>query len=165
MAFHRNTQYGMAVPASFLSLAFWAAPAAALERSMAQYQHFFPGWSPILEDVLDGECEEVMSNYNNASWENSRVSYRVLDCILNDFPEFRKAELGASSVVLGVAPALDMDSVYVQPSVYISSDNMERLWTDCPSRRLAGGSTQVEGSAGGLLALPKLAYSAGLGRK
>ncbi|PHH59991.1 hypothetical protein CDD81_2225 [Ophiocordyceps australis] len=75
-------------------------------RSMAQYQHFFPGWGYILLKHLDHECRVPMANYRNSSYPDMAVSYQVLDCLLSQFPEFRKAELSASAVVLGLIPAI-----------------------------------------------------------
>ncbi|PHH77332.1 hypothetical protein CDD82_3565 [Ophiocordyceps australis] len=75
-------------------------------RSMAQYQHFFPGWGYILLRHLDHECRVPMANYRNSSFPDKAISYQVLDCLLRQFPEFRKAELSASAVVLGLIPAI-----------------------------------------------------------
>lgn len=78
----------------------------ATSRSTAQYQHFFPGWGYILRRHLGGECRGVMANYLDASFPDAGISYQVLDCLLRQFTEFRKAELSASAVVLGVIPSI-----------------------------------------------------------
>ncbi|KAM5352587.1 hypothetical protein ACJ41O_005309 [Fusarium nematophilum] len=94
-----------------LSLAFviilchHVAPAAALTRSFAQYQHFFPAWEGDLKKLLDDECRSAMGNYTDRSKTAPQIGYQVIDCILNNMPEFRKAELAAAAVILGLAPS------------------------------------------------------------
>ncbi|RSL38055.1 hypothetical protein CEP53_015220 [Fusarium sp. AF-6] len=83
------------------------APAWALSRSYAQYKHFFPAWDSIIKDQLkQSKCQEPLANYRNQSKTAPQVGYFVIDCILETMPEFRKAELAASAVILGLAPAL-----------------------------------------------------------
>ncbi|TQV98459.1 hypothetical protein IF1G_02539 [Cordyceps javanica] len=60
----------------------------------------------MLQDYLENDCRENITNYRNASFDNSHVSYAVFDCLLEQFPEFRKAELSAAAVVLGLAPSI-----------------------------------------------------------
>ncbi|KAJ4123077.1 hypothetical protein NW768_010070 [Fusarium equiseti] len=78
-----------------------------LARSYVQYQHFFPAWDTILQDqLLLPKCTEPISQYRNQSNPDRRLGYRVIDCILDTMPEFRKAELASSAVILGLAPAI-----------------------------------------------------------
>ncbi|RFN49860.1 hypothetical protein FIE12Z_5847 [Fusarium flagelliforme] len=88
-----------------LTLCYFITPT--LARSYTQYQHFFPAWDPILQkQLLTPECTEPLSDYRNRSNPDHRLGYQVIDCILETMPEFRKAELGASVVILGLAPAV-----------------------------------------------------------
>ncbi|PHH78950.1 hypothetical protein CDD80_5982 [Ophiocordyceps camponoti-rufipedis] len=75
-------------------------------RSMVQYQNFFPAWDFFLRQRLEKECREPLANYMDPAFPDMRISYQVLDCLLRQFPEFRKAELSASAVVLGFIPTL-----------------------------------------------------------
>ncbi|KAF9768295.1 hypothetical protein IL306_014429 [Fusarium sp. DS 682] len=47
-----------------------------------------------------------MEAYLNTSDPVVRPGYRVIDCILNTMPEFRKAEVASAAVVLGLAPSV-----------------------------------------------------------
>lgn len=88
-----------------LTLCYFITPT--LARSYTQYQHFFPAWDSILQDQLrTPNCTEPLSQYRNSSDPNRRIGYRVIDCILETMPEFRKAELASSAVILGLAPAI-----------------------------------------------------------
>ncbi|RBR09656.1 uncharacterized protein FIESC28_09768 [Fusarium coffeatum] len=103
MALHKQrTGY-----AAYLLLTFWYFITPTLARSYSQYQHFFPAWDPILQDqLLTPNCTEPMAQYRNRSDPDRRVGYGVIDCILETMPEFRKAELASSAVILGLAPAI-----------------------------------------------------------
>lgn len=81
-------------------------PATALTRSFAQYEHFFPAWDTIIKDQLKYNCTTEIDNYRNRSMTMPQVGYRVIDCILRTTPEFRKAELAAAAVILGLAPGV-----------------------------------------------------------
>ncbi|KAF4995059.1 hypothetical protein FDECE_12914 [Fusarium decemcellulare] len=81
-------------------------PAKALGRSYAQYEHFFPAWEHIIKDQLERDCQEPLTNYRNRSEPAPQVGYQVINCILETMPEFRKAELAAAAVILGLAPTV-----------------------------------------------------------
>ncbi|RSL77594.1 hypothetical protein CEP51_008942 [Fusarium floridanum] len=81
-------------------------PATALGRSFAQYEHFFPAWDYQIKEQLRNDCVEEITNYRNRSLTRPQTGYQVIDCILRTTPEFRKAELAASTVILGLAPAV-----------------------------------------------------------
>ncbi|TQV92685.1 hypothetical protein IF1G_08609 [Cordyceps javanica] len=83
-----------------------AAAGAKATHSTLLYQHFFPAWNPYLQDYLQNACREQIANYRNATFSDPRTSYTVLDCLLKQFPEFRKAEMSAAAVVLGLAPTI-----------------------------------------------------------
>ncbi|KAH7137270.1 hypothetical protein B0J13DRAFT_76183 [Dactylonectria estremocensis] len=75
-----------------------------------QFDQFFPGWNPYLQDIIRDNCSRQHDRYlkGEGSVANSASSAvtPLIDCILNEFPEFRKAELGASTVVLGLMPTI-----------------------------------------------------------
>jgi hypothetical protein len=73
-------------------------------RSFDQFQQFFPAWSGILQDIIDANCSEVMAVYLDRKNPDNQAAYYVLGCIMEHFPEFRKAELAAAGVVLGLIP-------------------------------------------------------------
>ncbi|KAF4452959.1 hypothetical protein F53441_4190 [Fusarium austroafricanum] len=75
-------------------------------RSHKQFQHFFPAWDPLLRDQLANNCSDALSAYLDPSDPVVRPGYMVIDCILNNMPEFRKAELAAAAVILGLAPSV-----------------------------------------------------------
>lgn len=78
-----------------LLLGLCASPAIAaavnITHSTLLYKHFFPAWNPFLQDYLQHACREQIDNYRNVTFYDPRVSYTVLDCLLKQFPEFRKA--------------------------------------------------------------------------
>lgn len=72
------------------------------------YLQFFPVWNGIIQKHLHTNCTEQYNNYLSQvvppGAPNSRLSNQVLNCILRNLEEFRKAEMAASSVVLGAMP-------------------------------------------------------------
>lgn len=80
-------------------------PSTALTRSFAQYKHFFPAWEYDLKSMLQDECKTSYEHYQNRIFTQPQVGYQVINCILETMPEFRKAELAAASVILGIAPS------------------------------------------------------------
>ncbi|KAF5682977.1 hypothetical protein FCIRC_4697 [Fusarium circinatum] len=78
----------------------------ALQRSNKQFREFFPAWEPLLKDQLKYNCSSEIQAYLNISSPAIRPGYRVIDCILNTMPEFRKAELASAAVILGLAPSV-----------------------------------------------------------
>ncbi|KAJ4317496.1 hypothetical protein N0V84_007324 [Fusarium piperis] len=81
-------------------------PATAITRSFAQYEHFFPAWEGIIKNQLKNDCTQEINNYRNRSLTRPQIGYQVIDCILETMPEFRKAELAAAAVILGLAPTV-----------------------------------------------------------
>ncbi len=75
-----------------------------------QFDQFFPGWDPIIQQVIRDNCTAVLDQYRtgdvNASLGLSSLVTPVINCILDNTPEFRKAEMAASAVVLGLAPTV-----------------------------------------------------------
>ena len=66
------------------------AAAADITHSTLLYKHFFPAWNPHLQDLLQHTCREQITGYRDATFSDPSMSYTVLDCLLKQFPEFRK---------------------------------------------------------------------------
>ncbi len=61
-----------------------------------QFDHFFPGWNDRVQAILRDNCSEPYAEYltgniNYALGVQSLVN-PVIDCVLEAFPESRKAE-------------------------------------------------------------------------
>lgn len=73
-----------------------------------QFDWFFPGWNQYIQEILTDSCGVELGAYRagevNTTNGLSSLVTPVIDCILVEFPEFRKAELSASAVVLGSLP-------------------------------------------------------------
>ncbi|KAI1738611.1 hypothetical protein F4680DRAFT_163537 [Xylaria scruposa] len=75
-----------------------------------QFDHFFPGWNTRVQDILKGACAEPYAVYltgkiNETEGKQSIVN-PVIDCVLEEFPESRKAELATGALVLGLIPTI-----------------------------------------------------------
>ncbi|KAI0460308.1 hypothetical protein F5B21DRAFT_511033 [Xylaria acuta] len=75
-----------------------------------QFDHFFPGWDGRVQDILKGACAEPYAVYltgkiNQTEGRQSIVN-PVIDCVLEEFPESRKAELATGALVLGLIPTI-----------------------------------------------------------
>ncbi|KGQ09468.1 hypothetical protein BBAD15_g5167 [Beauveria bassiana D1-5] len=77
--------------ALLLGLCAWPAAAAKATHSTVLYQQFFPAWDEMLKGYLEHNCQENITNYRNASFNDTHISYAVFDCLLQQFPEFRKS--------------------------------------------------------------------------
>ncbi|KAI0150765.1 hypothetical protein GGR57DRAFT_182677 [Xylariaceae sp. FL1272] len=75
-----------------------------------QFDHFFPGWNDIIQGYLKDACSKEY-----AAYKTGKVNYTlgveslvnpVIDCILEQFPNSRQAELAASNLVLGLIPTI-----------------------------------------------------------
>lgn len=91
-----STLYSEAAPMIWLApllIGLCGSPAAAAQatHSTALYNQFFPAWDNMLKDYLEHNCHEVVTNYRNATFNDTHISYEVFDCLLKQFPEFRKA--------------------------------------------------------------------------
>ncbi|KAI0101572.1 hypothetical protein GGR51DRAFT_530151 [Nemania sp. FL0031] len=68
-----------------------------------QLENFFPAWDLYLRGVIAADCASILDAERQASkW----APYQSVECILKTFPEFRKSEIAASSVVLGLLPTV-----------------------------------------------------------
>ncbi|KAI1497759.1 hypothetical protein F5X99DRAFT_354422 [Biscogniauxia marginata] len=95
---------------------FVACLAAGLFASTAQciptthFDHFFPAWNDNIQNILRQNCTEQLATYRagkvDPSQPKSALITPVMECILNAFPEFRKAEMASSAVILGLLPTI-----------------------------------------------------------
>lgn len=67
-----------------------AVVAAKATHSTALYKQFFPAWDEMLKGYLENDCLQNITDYRNASFEDTHISYVVFGCLLEQFPEFRK---------------------------------------------------------------------------
>ncbi|EEQ34943.1 conserved hypothetical protein [Microsporum canis CBS 113480] len=81
-----------------------AAPAAA--RSTSQFRKFFPAWNGYLLNIIDNECQEQRDKYFDPSNGERVLSYQLANCLLDGMEEFRKTEMGITSVILGLLPTM-----------------------------------------------------------
>src|SRR5436305_10804398 len=79
---------------TFVSLA-WAC-------TEGQFQHFFGGWSSVLQEILASNCSEP---YAELSANPQIGGYTTVACILQYMSEIRKAEMAITSVIFGLLPA------------------------------------------------------------
>ncbi|ORY70502.1 uncharacterized protein BCR38DRAFT_504115 [Pseudomassariella vexata] len=77
-----------------------------------QFDQFFPGWDSMLQELLRENCSAPYAPYRTGNVDfnagSSSLVTPVIECILSQFPEFRKAELTASAVILGLLPSILM---------------------------------------------------------
>ncbi|KAI6779099.1 uncharacterized protein J7T54_007554 [Emericellopsis cladophorae] len=75
-----------------------------------QFDWFFPGWNEYIQEILADSCGAELAAYRtgniNTTIALSSLATPVVDCILDEYPEFLKTELSASAVVLGSLPII-----------------------------------------------------------
>ncbi|KAK2592978.1 hypothetical protein QQS21_009306 [Conoideocrella luteorostrata] len=81
--------------------------------STHQFDQFFPSWNEMIQKILREDCKTSYAAYLtadvhsiNSTGSVSSLVTPVVDCILRQFPDFRKSELGASAVILGSLPMI-----------------------------------------------------------
>ncbi|KAF4815502.1 hypothetical protein CGCTS75_v012931 [Colletotrichum tropicale] len=67
-----------------------------------QFENFFQGWDSIIKDSLEVNCSKELEGYK----KNPDTKWSVVDCILDDFSESRKAEGAAAALTFGMAPVV-----------------------------------------------------------
>ncbi|KAJ8114634.1 hypothetical protein ONZ43_g4855 [Nemania bipapillata] len=68
-----------------------------------QLESFFPAWNENLREQLATVCSsELKTDRQSHKW----APYGTVECLLKTFPEYRKTEIAASSVVLGLLPSI-----------------------------------------------------------
>ena len=70
------------------------------------YKQFFPKWDALLKRVIREHCSDKLSKYLEAQGPLRHPSNSLVHCILDVLDEPRKLEIAASSVILGLAPAV-----------------------------------------------------------
>ncbi|KAH7041229.1 uncharacterized protein B0I36DRAFT_225495, partial [Microdochium trichocladiopsis] len=74
------------------------------------FDQFLPDWNPMLQGMLSNNCSSELATYKTGERPpNTKFSVLitpVIDCILENLPEHRKMEIGASAVVLGLLPTI-----------------------------------------------------------
>lgn len=75
-----------------------------------QFDHFFPGWNWRVQAILRDNCSEPYDAYLTGQVDESlgkqSLVNPVIDCVLEAFPESRKAELATGALVLGLIPTI-----------------------------------------------------------
>ncbi|KAI1741375.1 hypothetical protein F4680DRAFT_416620 [Xylaria scruposa] len=75
-----------------------------------QFDHFFPGWNQDIQDILRDNCSEPYASYLADKIKPGRgvlsLVNDVIDCVLGEFPESRKANLATGALVLGLIPTI-----------------------------------------------------------
>ena len=78
-----------------------------------QFEQFFPAWNEYIQGILTNKCAHDYAIYRTENisaihgvHSGSSLINPVLECILGQFPEYRKAEIAASGVVLGLIPTI-----------------------------------------------------------
>ncbi|KAH8194414.1 hypothetical protein TruAng_011421 [Truncatella angustata] len=75
-----------------------------------QMDHFFPSWNDMLRNMLvgtpaagDTDCSaQFQADLHATTWR----PYSTVRCLLESFPEYRKSEMAAASVLLGLLPVI-----------------------------------------------------------
>ncbi|KAI0439072.1 hypothetical protein F4803DRAFT_66516 [Xylaria telfairii] len=78
-------------------------PLAQAQWPARQLENFFPAWDHYLRDLIATKCSNVLAaDLQAITW----APYDTIECLLDAFPEYRKSEIGASSVALGLLPTM-----------------------------------------------------------
>ncbi|KAH7025841.1 uncharacterized protein B0I36DRAFT_386229 [Microdochium trichocladiopsis] len=75
-----------------------------LQRPTHQFETVFPAWDPRIRPLLEGKCSEAYAAYLDPTNSSNLVTYLLIDCLLEEFPEYRKAEIATAALVLGLTP-------------------------------------------------------------
>ncbi|KAJ1326425.1 hypothetical protein MN608_07872 [Microdochium nivale] len=73
-------------------------------RPTTQFLRVFPAWEVLIRPLLQGNCSEAYARYLNPAETNNQATYLLIECLLQEFPEYRKAEMATSALVLGLTP-------------------------------------------------------------
>lgn len=77
-----------------------------IARSHALFQNFFPGWEAALQQILHNDCQEYLAHYQDPKDMSREAVYEVVECLLQQFPQFRQIEMNIASVILGLTPTI-----------------------------------------------------------
>ncbi|KXJ87649.1 hypothetical protein Micbo1qcDRAFT_215502 [Microdochium bolleyi] len=73
-------------------------------RPTTQFITVFPAWESRIRPILEGNCSKVYTQYLDPAETGNQATYELIDCIIKEFPEYRKAEIATAALVLGLAP-------------------------------------------------------------
>ncbi len=87
----------IAILAIIAMIAVLATPPVATKISSPHFDTIYPAWSSFIKRIIDEKCSEALADYreNRTSHRTShpQLGHKVMGCILDEFPEFRKAEM------------------------------------------------------------------------
>lgn len=69
-----------------------------------QFQQFFPAWDGLISGYIRDSCSDAMEAYKGKPMGDER--WKLVDCVLDEFTETRKAEAAAAALTFGLAPML-----------------------------------------------------------
>lgn len=69
-----------------------------------QFQQFFPAWDGLVSSYLRDNCTQEMDAYKGNPMGEER--WELVNCVLDQFSETRKAEAAAAALTFGLAPML-----------------------------------------------------------
>lgn len=83
-------------------------------------EHFYPNYNHGLQEIIHNNCSETYAIYLQGRRNESNVSptlrmfsingvamtSEMVECILNNVPEFIKSKMAAAAIVLGLAPTI-----------------------------------------------------------
>lgn len=72
----------------------------------SQFDHFFPGMRDELTDLVQGTCNASYTKLKETPHNYRLASLALVDCILGNLSEWRKSQLGASAVIMGLIPLI-----------------------------------------------------------
>lgn len=84
-----------------------SSPVSAQAAPNHQFDAFFPGWDAMIQEILEANCSRQYAAYTSGRVGPEGQAYMgfpVIECVLQQFPEFRKSEMAASAVILGLLP-------------------------------------------------------------
>ena len=73
-----------------------------------QFHNFFPAWSGTIKAIIRENCSTEFAEYQNRTLPDRRGAgsaiFMLANCILDEFPEFQKMEMGIVAVLFGLLP-------------------------------------------------------------
>jgi len=88
-------------------------------RSHDQFHRFFWQWDEGLRATLATNCSAALNTYNDPNNHSRTAVYDVVQCLLDQTPNFRALEMAVASVILGLTPTLiqSLGTTTVQTSI------------------------------------------------
>jgi hypothetical protein len=81
-----------------------------MARTTSQFREFFPAWKSYLLQIIEKDdengCRKESAEYHDPSNTDKMLAFQLANCILGKMDEFRKTEMGITSVVLGLLPTI-----------------------------------------------------------